>query len=63
MKFNKLSEKSAHFAKIMIDALFETKSIGFYSYSIATQSDYYKKTFSMVPFNNSTINKKIMVPD
>src|SRR3989338_2815998 len=32
VKFNKLSKNNIAFAKTVIDALFETKSIGFYSY-------------------------------
>lgn len=50
MKFNKLSKNNIGFAKTMIDALFDTKSIWFYSYSITTQSEYYKKTFSENPW-------------
>ncbi|KKQ83645.1 MAG: hypothetical protein UT07_C0001G0007 [Parcubacteria group bacterium GW2011_GWB1_38_8] len=33
-----------------IDALFETKSVGFYSYSISTKSDYYLKNFDKNPW-------------
>ncbi len=50
LKFNKLSKNSINFAKIVIDALFETRSIGFYSYSISTKSDYYQKNFSANPW-------------
>jgi len=45
IKFNKLSKNNLSFAKIAIDALFETKSISFCSYSISTRSDYYLKSF------------------
>lgn len=50
VKFNKLSKNNLAFAKIAIDALFETKSISFYSYSISTQSDYYLKNFDKNPW-------------
>ena len=50
VKFNKLSKNNIGFAKIAIDALFETKSIWFYSYSISTKSDYYLKTFDKNPW-------------
>src|SRR3989338_7404834 len=45
VKFNKLSKNNVNFAKTAIDALFETRSISFYSYSISTKSDYYLKRF------------------
>lgn len=50
IKFNKLSKNNINFAKIAIDALFETKSIGFYSYSISTKSDYYLRHFDKNPW-------------
>jgi len=50
VKFNKLSKNNIVFAKIAIDALFETKSIWFYSYSISTKSDYYLKNFDKNPW-------------
>lgn len=50
VKFNKLSKNNLAFAKIAIDALFETKSICFYSYSISTKSDYYLKVFHKNPW-------------
>src|SRR3989338_6197049 len=50
VKFNKLSKKNMGFAKTMIDALFETRSISFYSYSINTRSDYYVKNFDKSPW-------------
>lgn len=50
VKFNKLSKNNLAFAKTAIDALFETKSINFYSYSISTQSDYYLKNFDKNPW-------------
>lgn len=50
VKFNKLSKNNINFAKTIIDALFDTKSVWFYSYSISTHSEYYKKTFSTDPW-------------
>ncbi len=50
VKFNKLSKNNLAFAKIAIDALFETKSVNFYSYSIGTKSDYYLKNFDKNPW-------------
>src|SRR3989338_966055 len=50
IKFNKLSKNNVAFSKIAIDALFETKSIGFYSYSINTKSDYYLNKFDYNPW-------------
>lgn len=50
VKFNKLSKNNIGFAKTAIDSLFETRSIGFYSYSISTKSDYYLKTFDKNPW-------------
>ena len=50
VKFNKLSKNNLAFAKIAIDALFETKSISFCSYSISTKSDYYLENFDRNPW-------------
>lgn len=50
VKFNKLSKNNLAFAKTAIDALFETRSISFYSYSISTKSDYYLKNFDKNPW-------------
>ena len=50
LKFNKLSKNNIEFAKIAVDALFETKSVWFYSYSITTQSGYFERTFSENPW-------------
>ena len=41
IKFNKLSKNNVNFSKTAIDALFNTRSISFYSYSINTKSDYF----------------------
>lgn len=51
LKFNKLSKNNIEFAKTVIDALFETKSVWFYSYSITTQSGYFERTFSENPWH------------
>ena len=50
MKFNKLSKNNVDFAKTAINALFETRSISFYSYSISTRSDYFFKNFDKNPW-------------
>lgn len=50
IKFNKLSKNNISFARTAIDALFETRSISFYSYSISTKSDYYLKRFDENPW-------------
>jgi hypothetical protein len=50
IKFNKLSKNNIGFAKIVIDALFDTRSISFYSYSISTRSDYFKRHFDSCPW-------------
>ena len=50
VKFNKLSKNNIGFARTAIDALFETRSINFYSYSISTKSDYYLKNFDQNPW-------------
>lgn len=50
VKFNKLSKNNISFAKIAMDALFETKSISFYTYSISTKSDFYLKSFNRNPW-------------
>ena len=50
IKFNKLSKNNVDFAKTAINALFETRSISFYSYSISTKSDYYLRNFDIDPW-------------
>jgi len=50
IKFNKITKNTVGFAKLAIDMLFETRSVYFYSYSISTQSDYYKKCFNSNPW-------------
>lgn len=46
MKFNKLSEKNIAFLKFVIDCIFDTRSLSFYSYTTHKQSDYFQKNFS-----------------
>lgn len=45
MKFNKLSKNNIEFAKFVIEAFFETKSISFYSYTINKNSTYFNSHF------------------
>lgn len=59
VKFNKLSKNNVTFAKTAIDALFDTRSVGFYSYSIGTGSDYYLKHFNKNPWLAEVSTKKI----
>jgi hypothetical protein len=46
MKFNKLSSNNIDFAKFAIDSLFDTKSIGVYSYTTNKKSQYFKDNFN-----------------
>lgn len=46
MKFNKLSANNVEFAKYVIGALLDTKSIGFYSYTIKKDGEYFKNNFN-----------------
>lgn len=46
MKFNKLSTNNIGFAKFAIDALFDTRSIGVYSYTTNKKSSYFKDNFN-----------------
>lgn len=50
MKFNKASKNNVEFIKKALDALFETKSISFYSYTISTRSKYYLENFNKNPW-------------
>ena len=50
MKFNKLSRNNLEFAKFAIGALFDTRSMHFYSYSVDKEGDYFKKEFSGDPW-------------
>lgn len=46
IKFNKLSSKNIKFAKIIIDSIFNTKSLNFYSYTTHKSSKYFLDNFS-----------------
>jgi hypothetical protein len=46
IKFNKLSKNNLYFAKLVIDSIFETKSLNFYSYTTHKGSRYFLKNFS-----------------
>ena len=46
LKFNKLSKNNINFAKIIIDSIFDTKSLSFYSYTTHKKSKYFIKNFS-----------------
>lgn len=50
MKFNKLSRNNLNFAKIAIDALFDTRSTYFYSYSVDKEGEYFKREFGGDPW-------------
>lgn len=46
VKFNKVSRNNIDFLKMIIDFVFETKSLSFYSYTTHKQSKYFQKNFS-----------------
>lgn len=46
IKFNKLSNSNIKFAKIIIDSVFNTKSLNFYSYTTHKSSKYFLEHFS-----------------
>lgn len=46
LKFNKLSKSNIDFAKIIIDSIFNTKSLNFYSYTTHKKSKYFLNNFS-----------------
>jgi hypothetical protein len=46
LKFNKLSKSNIQFAKTIIDAIFNTRSLNFYSYTTHKSSKYFKNNFS-----------------
>lgn len=46
IKFNKISKNNRDFAKFVIDCIFDTRSLSFYSYTIHKQSQYFQKNFS-----------------
>jgi len=45
MKFNKLSKNNINFAKFVVESIFDTKSINFYSYTIDKRGTYFNKAF------------------
>jgi len=46
LKFNKISDKNINFAKFIIDCIFNTIGLNFYSYTLNTNSEYFKNNFS-----------------
>jgi len=46
LKFNKLSNKNILFTKIIIDSIFDTKSLNFYSYTTHKKSKFFIDNFS-----------------
>ncbi|OGL87382.1 hypothetical protein A3I40_03775 [Candidatus Uhrbacteria bacterium RIFCSPLOWO2_02_FULL_48_12] len=50
MKFNKLSKRNVDFAKFSVGALFDARSIYFYSYSLDKEGAYFKREFSGDPW-------------
>lgn len=50
MKFNKLSKRNVDFAKFAIGALFDARSVCFYSYSVDKEGAYFNKEFSGNPW-------------
>ncbi|MCX6751957.1 MAG: DUF3800 domain-containing protein [Candidatus Nomurabacteria bacterium] len=46
IKFNKLSKSNIDFAKLIIDSIFNTKSLNFYSYTTHKNSNYFLNNFS-----------------
>jgi hypothetical protein len=50
LKFNKLSRNNLEFAKFIVDTIFDTRSVNFYSYSVDKGGDYFKREFSGDPW-------------
>lgn len=46
IKFNKISKNNIDFAKFIIDCLFDTRSLSFYSYTTHKKSQYFQNNFS-----------------
>lgn len=46
LKFNKISDKNIDFAKFIIDCMFNIIGLNFYSYTLNTESVYFKDNFS-----------------
>ncbi len=50
MKFNKLSKRNIDFAKFAVGALFDARSVYFYSYSVDKEGAYFNREFSGDPW-------------
>lgn len=50
MKFNKLSKNNIEFAKFVIESVFDTKSLNFYSYTIDKKGSYFCRSFNTDPW-------------
>lgn len=50
IKFNSLSKNKIDFIKYVIDAVFETDSLNFYSYTINKEGEYFKRNYSGSPW-------------
>jgi hypothetical protein len=50
LKFNKLSKNNLEFAKFVIDAVFDTRSVNFCSYSVDKHGDYFNREFGGDPW-------------
>ncbi|MHB8651627.1 MAG: DUF3800 domain-containing protein [Minisyncoccota bacterium] len=46
IKFNKISKNNIDFAKFIIDCLFDTRSLSFYSYTTHKESKYFQNNFT-----------------
>jgi len=46
IKFNKISKNNIDFAKFVVDAIFDTRSLSFYSYITHKESWYFKNNFT-----------------
>ena len=50
MKFNKLSKRNIEFAKFVLDALFETRSLYFSSYTLDKDGSYFQRKYGGDPW-------------
>ena len=50
LKFNKLSKNNLEFAKFIVDTVFDTRSVNFYSYSVDKDGEYFKREFGGDPW-------------
>jgi hypothetical protein len=46
IKFNKISKKNIDFAKFVVDSVFDTRSLSFYSYTTHKDSKYFQNNFA-----------------